>query len=225
MLHKILLTVCLVFMQAGICFADRSDVMDRVAIADGVLRDMMSLHEAIPQDLLDLCSGIAIFPNTFKAGFVIGVNYGKGIFVAKDPTSGKWYGPVFLTIGGGSFGWQIGAQVTDLVLVVMNQRGVSAFMKDNVTLGGDLDVAVGPVGRKMTASTDIAFSSEVYSYSRTRGFFAGVSLAGAYLHNDYESNEVFYKKAMLPREILSGKMAEMPKEAERLLVTLEKCCK
>ncbi len=225
MLYKILLIVCIVSVEAGVCFAGRSDVADRVAIANGVLKDMMSLNEAIPQELLEVCSGIAIFPNTFKAGFIVGVNYGKGVFVAKDPVTGKWHGPVFLTIGGGSFGWQIGAQVTDFVLVVMNQRGVSAFMKDNVTLGGDLSVAVGPVGRKMTASTDIALSSEVYSYSRTRGFFAGVSLTGAYLHNDYESNELFYQKAMLPREILNGKILEQPKEVEQLLASLDKCCK
>lgn len=171
----------------------------------------------IPDDLMYRCAGLAIFPKVYKAGFIIGGNYGQGLLVIRDPQTGQWTGPIFLTIGGGSIGYQIGVNVTELVLVIMNNKGINGFIQENLTLGGDLSVAAGPIGRKLEASTDIALSAEVYSYSISRGLFAGVALQGVYVQVDYKANERFYGKPLLPREILFQKAATPPPSAQKLL--------
>ncbi len=188
-----------------------------------VLSEIQRIPEkSIPDELLSRCRGVAIFPNVYKVGFLVGASFGHGVLLAKDMNTGKWHGPAFLTIGGGSLGWQIGVQAMDLVLVIMNERGVEAFMHNNLTLGGDIAVAAGPVGRKLKMSTDIGLRAEVYSYSRTKGFFAGISLAGAYLGHDYQEDEAFYGMACTPREILTGRLANYPPLARQLAAMLEK---
>ena len=178
----------------------------------------------IPDELLARCEGLAIFPSVYKGGFVVGVSYGKGLMVTRDPKTGKWRGPAFLQIGSGSFGWQIGVQATDLILVIMNQRGVNAFFKNNLTLGGDISVAAGPVGRNLKASTDATLKAAVYSYSRSKGFFAGLSLEGAYLHHDYKTDEALYGRILTPGEILSQKTVSVPEQGRRFLEFLDKNC-
>jgi lipid-binding SYLF domain-containing protein len=159
---------------------------------------------------------LAIFPSVYKAGFVIGGSYGKGIFVVRDPKTKKWRGPTFMTLGGGSLGWQIGVEAKDLVLVIMNERGVKAFLHDNVGLGGDVSVAAGPVGRSLEAGTDITIKTEIYSYSRSKGFFAGISLKGSYLRQDIDANQVFYGKPYTITEIISGNVP-VPQQGKLLL--------
>ncbi len=179
----------------------------------------------IPKGLLCNCHGLAIFPSVYKAGFVIGASFGKGLFFMKDPATGRWYGPSFIMLAGGSIGWQIGIQATDLVLVIMNRRGAEAFMNDNLTLGGDLSVAAGPVGRRLQMGTDIALRAEAYSYSRNKGFFAGVSLDGTYIRQDYKANELYYKRPLTPREILTGQVSTIaPQSAKRITNMLERLC-
>ncbi|MBA7695729.1 hypothetical protein ES703_104364 [subsurface metagenome] len=178
----------------------------------------------IPDELLARCEGLAIFPSVYKGGFVIGASYGKGLMVTRDPKTGNWRGPAFLQIGSGSFGWQIGVQATDLVLVIMNQRGVNAFFKNNFTLGGDISIAAGPVGRKLKAGTDMTLQAEVYSYSRSKGFFAGLSLEGAYLHHDYSADEALYGRVLTPGEILSQDAVSVPEQGRRFLEFLDRNC-
>lgn len=178
----------------------------------------------IPDELLARCEGLAIFPSVYKGGFVVGASYGNGLMAVRDPKTGNWRGPAFLQIGSGSFGWQIGVQATDLVLVIMNQRGVNAFFKNNFTLGGDISIAAGPVGRKLKASTDMTLQAEVYSYSRSKGFFAGLSLEGAYLHHDYSADEALYGRVLTPGEILSQDAVSVPEQGRRFLEFLDRNC-
>lgn len=177
----------------------------RVKNALIVLKELSSVQEGIPDELLSNCYGLAIFPTVYKAGFIVGGSVGRGLYVRKNPRTRKWEGPLFLSIGGGSFGWQLGIEATDLVIVVMNQRGVDALMHENLSLGGDISIAAGPVGRTFKAATDMTIRSELLSYSRTKGFFAGISLDGTYIHHDYGANETFYGKAYTPTEIMEGR--------------------
>jgi lipid-binding SYLF domain-containing protein len=178
----------------------------------------------IPDELLARCEGLAIFPSVYKGGFVVGASYGNGLMAVRNPKTGKWRGPAFLQIGSGSFGWQIGVQATDLIMLIMNQRGVNAFFNNNLTLGGDVSVAAGPVGRELKAATDATLKAEVYSYSRSKGFFAGLSLEGAYLHHDYKTDETLYGRILTPGEILSQKMVSVPEQGRRFLEFLDKNC-
>ena len=178
----------------------------------------------VPDELLARCEGLAIFPSVYKGGFVVGASYGNGLMAVRNPKTGKWRGPAFLQIGSGSFGWQIGVQATDLILVIMNQRGVNAFFKNNLTLGGDISVAAGPVGRKLKAGTDATLQAEVYSYSRSKGFFAGLSLVGAYMHHNYSADEAFYGRVLTPGEILSQETVSVPEQGRRFLEFLDKNC-
>lgn len=197
-------------------------VYQRVDSALRVLGELNDTPEnGIPHDLISNCAGIAIFPDVIKGGFILGANYGRGVLVARDQKTNKWKGPTFLTIGGGSFGWQIGVEAVDFVMVIMNERGIRAFLSNNLTLGADLSVAAGPIGRRLEAATDGTLKAEVYSYSRAKGFFAGVSLQGVYIYNDYDANQAFYLHPYLPSEILYGDVAKIPDEAQRLLAYLD----
>jgi lipid-binding SYLF domain-containing protein len=190
-----------------------------------VLTEIKNVPEGgIPKELLTKCEGLAIFPSVYKGGFVVGASYGKGLMAVRDPKIGNWRGPAFLKIGSGSFGWQIGVQATDLVLVIMNQRGVNAFFKNNLTLGGDISIAAGPIGRKLKAGTDVTLQAEAYSYSRSKGFFAGLSLEGAYLHHDYKADEAFYGRILTPGEILSQDAVSVPEQGRRFLEFLNRNC-
>jgi len=197
----------------------------RVYEAVSVLNDIGRMPEGgIPEDLIGRCRALAVFPSVYKGGFVLGASFGRGILVARDPESGEWTGPVFLTLGGGSFGWQIGVQATDLILVIMNRRGLDAFLQSNLTLGGDVSVAAGPVGRGAKASTDVTLSAEIYSYSRSKGFFAGLSLEGVYVGHDYRADEAFYGRTLTPMEILGATQEPLPEAAEKLREQLIRCC-
>ncbi|MGQ9744530.1 MAG: lipid-binding SYLF domain-containing protein [Dissulfurimicrobium sp.] len=197
-------------------------VYHRVDSAIRVLGELNDTPEnGIPHGLISSCVGIAIFPNVIKGGFILGANYGKGVLVVRDQKTNKWKGPTFLTMGGGSLGWQIGVEAIDFVMVIMNERGIRAFLSNNMTLGADLSVAAGPVGRRLEAATDGTLKAEVYSYSRAKGFFVGTSLQGVYIYNDYDANQAFYLHPYLPSEILYGDVANIPEEAQRLLAYLD----
>ncbi len=196
---------------------------EQVRTAMLVLSQIQQIPEdGIPEELISRCRGIAIFPSVYKAGFFVGLSYGRGVLLAKDPYTNKWHGPAFLILGGGSLGWQIGIQATDLILVIMNKRGVDTFLRNNLTLGGEVTVAAGPVGRKFNMATDITMRAEVYSYSRSKGLFAGVSLGGAYIGHDYKADESFYGKPYTPSEIVRGKVPNPPELARKLTEMLNR---
>ncbi|RYE33175.1 MAG: hypothetical protein EOP42_08575 [Sphingobacteriaceae bacterium] len=156
-----------------------------------VIQEFGKLRESIPQQLLQKTEGIIIIPGLINAGFGIGGKRGKGIAMIKND-NGTWSNPVFLTMTGGSLGFQIGVQSIDLVLVFLDKTSLLDIGKSSFTLGGDISVAAGPVGRNSSAGTDYKLESEVYSYSRSKGLFAGISLSGSALDVDQNANDSFY---------------------------------
>ncbi len=195
--------------------------INRVQSAVDVLNAIMSIPESsIPPSLLDNAYGIAVIPNVIKAGFFLGGRYGKGVLCVHRE-GGGWGNPLFISFMGGSFGFQFGAQATDVILVFKSNRSVEAITGGKFTLGADASVAAGPVGRHAEASTDIQLKSEIYSYSRSRGLFAGVALEGAALQVDYKANSAFYNTAgILPMQILKSPDLQAPPAADDLRATL-----
>lgn len=156
-------------------------------------------------ELIRKGEGVAVFPSVVKAGLVFGGRYGRGVVLRRDRVHGGWYGPEFVSIAGASWGLQAGVQSTALVLVIMNERGMNGFRGDKVTLGGDMSVAMGPVGRQTGAGTDGQLKAAIYSYSMSKGLFAGVSLEGSVVSVDDEMNDAFWGRRMSPTEILESK--------------------
>lgn len=197
-------------------FAGTAEI-ERVRSAIDVLNKIMSIPEnCIPPSLLRDAYGIAIIPGVIKGGFFVGARYGKGVLCVRRD-GGDWGNPLFISAMGGSFGFQFGAQSVDVILVFKSNRSVEAITGGKFTVGADAAVAAGPVGRYAEASTDIMLKSEIYSYSRSRGLFAGVSLEGASLQVDYKSNSAFYNMAgILPIQILKGQDLDAPPVASDL---------
>jgi lipid-binding SYLF domain-containing protein len=171
---------------------NQSKEVERLQTSIDVLRAITKIPEKrIPPVLLRRAQAIAIIPSVYKAGFIVGASWGEGEISIKDP-NGNWSNPVFITLAGGSVGWQIGAESTDLILVFKN-RGVAEKVKHGrFTVGADASVAAGPVGREAEAATNIKLKSEIYSYSQSRGLFAGVSLDGAVLEPNNGANQDYY---------------------------------
>ena len=181
----------------------QSDETERLTMATIVMDEIMEAPDsAIPRSVLDGAAGVAIFPSTIKAGFIFGGHRGKGVVLARDPETGAWSAPAFLTLTGGSFGFQIGGQSVDLVLIVRNQRGLENLLRNEWKIGGAASAVVGPVGRDVEASTDIQLRAEILSYSRTRGLFVGVTLQGSTIRADRDANERFYGQRLESREIV-----------------------
>lgn len=195
--------------------------VSRVSSAIHVIDEIMSIPEGgIPDTLLRDAAGIAIFPGLLKAGFILGARYGEGIVVLRNPERG-WSNPVFYRLMGGSIGWQIGAQSTDIILVFRTIRSMDAITGGKFTLGADASVAAGPVGRHAEASTDVLLRSEILSYSRSRGLFAGVSLEGAAIQVNYPATSSFYNMpAVVPVQIFNSTEIQAPPIAEQLKQTL-----
>lgn len=189
--HKILLLL-LVLIGTNLQAQDKQQ--QKLDASTKVIQEFGKLRESIPKQLMQKTEGIIIIPGLINAGFVVGGKRGKGIAMVKNP-DGTWSNPVFLTMTGGSFGFQAGIQSVDLVLVFLNKASLLNIGKSSFTLGGDISVAAGPVGRTSSAGTDYKMESEVYSYSRSKGLFAGISLSGSSLDIDQKANESFYSDA------------------------------
>lgn len=183
------------------------DGTKKVYEAAGVVKEIMAIPEkGIPPVLLGDAYGIAVIPGVIKLGFIVGGRYGTGVLMVRD-RDGTWSPPAFISLAGGGIGWQIGAQSTDFILVFKNRRSIDGIMKGKFTLGADAAVAAGPVGRNLEAATDVKLKSEIYAYSRSRGLFAGVSLEGAALQIDDETDAAFYgKKDIHAGDILAGRV-------------------
>ena len=175
-----------------------------------VLSDIMQAPDkAIPQDLLRDARAIAVIPDLLKVGFVFGGRRGEGLISVKSP-DGTWSNPSFITMTGGSIGFQAGVSSTDVILVFRTQRGVDSIVRGKFTLGADASAAAGPVGRTANASTDAQLKAEIYSYSRSRGLFAGVALDGSALRIDYDANVEVYGAGITPRRIFEGGVTNVP---------------
>lgn len=202
--------------------ADRGDEVKRLSRAREVFSEIMSTPDkGIPGDLLDSAACVVIVPGLKKGALGFGGKYGKGVVMCRKQNRG-WTAPAFFTVEGGSVGFQIGFSQTDVVLLIMNRKGIDKLIGDKFTLGADASVAAGPVGRNATAQTNARLDAEILGYSRSKGLFAGVSLEGATLRPDKDDNRDFYGKEMDPRSILLDGTVEMPAEAQPLAAALSR---
>jgi len=208
------LMLCLVALPADA--QQDTDESRRVQEAATVLAELAEAPDkAIPRAVLERAEAIAIFPGVKKAGFVVGGQWGRGV-ISTRTASGGWSAPAFLRLAGGSFGAQIGAQEVDLVLVVMNKRGVDNLLRNEFKIGGEASATAGPVGREASASTDIQMRAEILSYSRSRGLFAGATINGASVAEDKDANQRFYGQPLTSQEVVGGKVPTVPAAAKAL---------
>lgn len=193
----------------------------RIAAAATVLQEIRSTPDRdIPADLWERASCVAVIPSLKKAAFVFGGEYGKGLITCR--TAGRWGSPSFVLLEKGSWGVQMGGETVDLVLLIMNQHGVDRLLQDKVTLGGDVSVAAGPVGRDARASTDAELKAEILSYSRAQGLFAGVDLSGGILKADNEDNRDLYGRAITGRELLVTNRMQTPRAARSFMAAVNR---
>jgi lipid-binding SYLF domain-containing protein len=198
----------------------------RITGATTVLEEIMgAADKSIPQSVMEKAEGIAVFPSLLKGGVGVGGERGHGVLSVRDKKNGGWSAPAFLTITGGSIGVQFGLQEVDLVLIINDQRGLEQLVKNQFKLGADIGAAAGPVGREAAASTDIQMRAQMFSYSRTRGLFAGITLNGATIRQDRDANERFYGTAYRTGQIVFDGMGGSPEPSAAWKTTLAKYAK
>ncbi len=231
MLKKRLTHVFIVFFFLVTAFAAEGDQSKRKSRTSGlekvndaieVIEEMMEIpEEGIPEALLSEAYGIAIIPKVIKAAWVVGGRYGKGVLLVRGEDE-RWGNPSFIRIAGGSIGWQIGVQSADIILVFKRKKSIESITEGKITLGADAAVAAGPVGRRAEVSTDIELQAEIFSYSRSRGLFAGMSIEGAAIQIDEDANADFYDQEYLSvHDILfDGKRIRVPAVAKKLIEIL-----
>jgi lipid-binding SYLF domain-containing protein len=197
---------------------------ERINEAAVVIKEILGMPDGIPKDLLNKADCIVVYPSVKKAAFVVGGSYGRGLITCRkgQAFSGPWSAPSMFALEGGSFGFQIGAQATDFVLLVMNESGANSVMSSKVKLGADASVAAGPVGRAASAETDIVMKAEILSYSRSKGLFAGLSLEGSTMRSDDGANKALYGRDLSAKEIVREGKVRPPASASRLLAVLGK---
>jgi lipid-binding SYLF domain-containing protein len=226
-MRKIFVLLLLVCFLTHVTFAqedkeakDNSKAVDRVEAAGTVLDEIQSAPDnRIPEEVLASAECVAVVPSMIKGGFIFGARYGRG--VASCRLEKGWSAPAFFTIGGGSFGLQIGGQAVDLVMLIMNKEGMNNLLSSQFKLGADASAAAGPVGRHASADTDWKMKAQVLTYSRARGLFAGLELAGAVIKQDKDSTRDFYGRMVPFKTSLKGNI-EAPKTAYPFLSTLAK---
>ncbi len=203
--------------------ADESKDNDRLRNSGTVLKEILDVPDDIPQSLLDKADCVVVFPSVLKAAFIVGGSYGRGAMSCRtgENFSGPWGAPAMMALEGGSFGFQIGGQATDFVLLVMNESGARGILASKVKLGGDASVAAGPVGRDSSAETDATLRSEILRYSRARGLFAGVSLEGSTIRPDNGDNRRVYGKNVSAKEIVLSRKVPVPPAAQQMISTLD----
>lgn len=204
----------------------QSDEAQRISEAITVLSEIMRADDqSVPRGIMQKAEGIAIFPSLLKGGFIVGGQRGRGILSARDPKTGAWSSPAFLTITGGSFGAQVGAQAVDLILVIQNRRGLEQLVGNQFKIGADASVAAGPVGRDASASTDIQMRAQILSYSRTRGLFAGVTLNGSTIRQDRDANDRLYGMGYRTGQVVFDGLGGMPAPVPEWKALLERYSK
>src|SRR6202795_919547 len=223
MIGKAISVFCLgLVATAAIYAASKED--KRLESAAVVMQEIIDTPENIPQGILEKADCVIVFPSVLKAAFVVGGSYGRGAMSCRTGKNfrGPWGAPAMYALEGGSIGFQIGGQATDLVLLIMNDRGAESILNSKVKLGGDASIAAGPVGRDATADTDAYMRSEILSYSRTRGAFIGVSLEGSTLRPDDDATADVYGRKLTAREIVLGGRVGIPVSGRHLVAVLQK---
>jgi lipid-binding SYLF domain-containing protein len=203
---------------------DQNKEQDRLAECGVVMNEILNVPDNVPQEILDKAECVVVIPSLTKVAIAFGGSYGRGAMVCRSGKAfdGSWGAPAMYAIEGGSFGLQLGAESIDLVLMVMNPRGVEALLNSKVKLGGEASAAAGPKGRHVEASTDASMRAEILSYSRSRGLFAGISLEGTSLRPDDEATEQVYGRKMTAREIITGTTVKVPPSGDALVNVLQK---
>jgi SH3 domain-containing YSC84-like protein 1 len=203
---------------------DRQKQESRLQNAGVVMQEVLNMPDTIPQSVLDKTKCVVVIPSVLKAAFVVGASYGRGAMVCRTGKdfSGPWGAPSMMALEGGSFGFQIGAEATDFVFLLMNEHGASSLLHSKVKLGGDISAAAGPVGRDAEADTDAYMRAEILTYSRARGVFAGVSLEGSTLRPDNDANEALYGRKVDPHDVVRGHGPQSPEAARKLDTLLDK---
>ena len=218
-----MLVVILAVLSFAAFAADQEKDENRLENSGTVLKEILDVPDDIPQDLLDKADCVVVFPSVLKAAFIVGGSYGRGAMSCRKGQDfrGPWAAPTMMALEGGSFGFQIGGEATDFVLLVMNERGASGILSSKVKLGADASVAAGPVGRTASAETDATLRADILSYSRARGAFAGIALEGSTIRPDNGANRQIYGREVPAKEIvLSGHVA-IPSAAQRMVSTLD----
>jgi lipid-binding SYLF domain-containing protein len=216
----LVLVLLMVFAVSSPASAD-ARLAQKLQTSEDVLRELLATpdHE-VPDELLKRARCIAVMPGVVKGAFGWGGKHGRGVLSCRDD-EGSWSAPVFVRISGGSFGFQIGAQAADVVLFLMTERSMKSLLKSKFTLGGDVSVAAGPLGRSAEASTDARLKAEIYSYAKARGLFAGISVEGSRLSPHAKSMTRYYGRPLDARAILiDHEMPELPSEARSFLAAL-----
>ena len=198
---------------------DNKSETDRLANCGLVMKEIMDIPDNIPQDLIDKAECIIVYPSVIKGAFILGVSGGRGAMICRtgEHFTGPWSAPTMMALEGASVGFQIGGQATDFVLLVMNPRGARAILNSKVKLGLDASAAAGPKGRNAEAATDVTLRAEVLTYSRARGLFAGISLAGSTVRPDNGANEKLFGKKIDARDIIFKGAVAVPPSAQKMV--------
>src|SRR5271165_258879 len=215
---------CLTLLAGVVSAQDLNKEQRRLEESGVVMQEVLNIPDSIPHDLLEKAECVIVFPSLMKAAFVFGAEYGRGAMVCRTGAQfrGPWGAPAMYALEGGSFGFQIGAEATDLILLVMNDRGMESILSSKVKLGGDASVAAGPKGRDASADTDAWMRAELLSYSRSRGLFAGVSLEGSTIRPDNDASEQVYGHAIKAADIVRSDKLIAPETGRHLVDVLQK---
>ena len=220
------LVVAVALMAMPVSADDKSDKKEnkRLENCGTVIKEIMDIPDDIPQDLIDKAECIIVYPSVVKGAFIIGGSYGRGAMVCRtgEHFTGPWSAPTMMALEGASIGFQLGGQATDFVLLVMNPRGARSILSSKVKLGADASAAAGPKGRNAEASTDVTLRAEVLTYSRARGLFAGISLAGSTVRPDNSANEALYRKKVEAQDIVFKGVVPVPASAQKMVAYLNK---
>jgi SH3 domain-containing YSC84-like protein 1 len=221
MKRSLVIGVCLSF-AAGAVYATTKE-QKRLEKCGLVMQEVMNIPDNLPRQVLDKAECVIVFPSVLKVAFGMGKEYGRGAMVCRTGKefNGPWGAPAMYALEGDSIGMQIGGEATDLILLVMNQRGAASILSSKIKLGGDASAAAGPVGRDASANTDLWMRAEILSYSRTRGLFAGISLEGSTLRPDNKANERIYGRKITGKTILLGNKVAIPRTGRHLVRVLQ----
>jgi lipid-binding SYLF domain-containing protein len=214
-----------VLVLAGAVFAQKMNhEQERLENCGKVMQEIVDIPDNIPQELMEKAECVVVFPSLLKAAFGIGGSYARGAMVCRtgEHFNGPWGAPAMYALEGGSIGFQLGGEATDVVLLVMNDRGMSSILDSKVKLGADASAAAGPKGRTASAETDAYLRAEILSYSRSRGLFAGISLEGSTIRPDNDANKDVYGRKLTAREIVMGGRARTPASGQKLVSVLQK---
>jgi len=222
MLKQLMSFVLALAIALPLAAADSKKETDRLENCGLVLKEILDIPDDIPQDLLDKAVCVIVYPSVLKAAFVLGGSYGRGAMTCRtgEHFTGPWSAPTMMALEGGSVGFQIGGQATDFVLLVMNDRGAHSILQSKVKLGADASAAAGPVGRNASAETDVTMRAEILTYSRARGLFAGISLAGSSVRPDNDANARIYGKKVEAESIIFKGAVAVPPAAQKLISLL-----